>query len=508
MSAATSLALSDAGPGHNGDDDDDFNGIIEDDGQATAQDSSSFAAVNYKVSIEQYEKVDVFQTSSAISEQTLTSTTTSSQKTEFSSTEISQETGNLSPSPTQPAAVEQPNDAGPEEETQTLPNSSVGLAGGKTSSADPSVPVPGETPHAVSTAPTVVVTGDPIVVNGSSPADGKAEKDGNTTPSDSILKAEVGRTTVEPSEQLLRAQAEWDAVETIQPGSVSPGKHSAVRKAPMVSFNEALGFFQTSNMEPYLQKIKPCIERSGFAAIRHMILGPPRISKGLMDERNLVFAIAQYPFDDEQQIHKRVLQTIYKQLTGSTIDCPRYGSHWEQIGFQGTDPSTDLRACGFLGLLTLLDFVMDSQKFPLAKDIYRLSQHETQNFPFCVMSINMTRIALQTLREEHLSRECNRRKQVFGVINDFFASIFLQLYQVWKQQRKTIHDSGFVLKELEASCKKNPRTLMRNLELHLVERSTRGGDSTPRGGVPSNSPAKSKSSMDFAGVHELDDSRG
>ena len=45
--------------------------------------------------------------------------------------------------------------------------------------------------------------------------------------------------------------------------------------------------------------------------------------------------ISTGPFDDEEEIHQRVVQTIYKQLTGSTIDCPRYGTHWEQIGFQG-----------------------------------------------------------------------------------------------------------------------------------------------------------------------------
>ena len=36
------------------------------------------------------------------------------------------------------------------------------------------------------------------------------------------VQAEVSRTgALEPSEQLLRAQAEWDAVETIQPGEQS-----------------------------------------------------------------------------------------------------------------------------------------------------------------------------------------------------------------------------------------------------------------------------------------------
>lgn len=55
-----------------------------------------------------------------------------------------------------------------------------------------------------------------------------------------------------------------------------------------------------------------------------------------------------------------MLRTIYRQLTSTTVDCPRYGSHWETIGFQGTDPSTDLRGVGILGLVQ----VMTNQTHP------------------------------------------------------------------------------------------------------------------------------------------------
>lgn len=42
--------------------------------------------------------------------------------------------------------------------------------------------------------------------------------------------------------------------------------------------------------------------------------------------------------DNSQTVHMRVLQTIYKRLIGSRLDCPRYGTHWENIGFQGKRP--------------------------------------------------------------------------------------------------------------------------------------------------------------------------
>lgn len=39
--------------------------------------------------------------------------------------------------------------------------------------------------------------------------------------------------------------------------------------------------------------------------------------------------------DDSEWVHMRILQTIYQQLTRSRLGCPRYGAHWEELGFQG-----------------------------------------------------------------------------------------------------------------------------------------------------------------------------
>ncbi|XP_027766314.1 ELMO domain-containing protein 3-like, partial [Empidonax traillii] len=133
----------------------------------------------------------------------------------------------------------------------------------------------------------------------------------------------------------------------------------------------------------------------------------------------------------------------------------------------GVDPGTDLRGTGMLGLMQILFFVLDSRTLPLAREIFQLSQHETQNFPFCIMSVNITRIVVQALREERLSRECNRRQQVIGVLNDLYAAAFLRLFRLWKRQCGTVADAGSFLKELELSTKKKPRQLLRSLEAYV-----------------------------------------
>ncbi|XP_077608042.1 ELMO domain-containing protein 3 [Crocuta crocuta] len=267
------------------------------------------------------------------------------------------------------------------------------------------------------------------------------------------------------SVEVLRAQEEWEAVDNIQ---TETGQASSDQPGQLISFSEALQHFQTVDLSSFKKRIQPTIRRTGLAALRHCLFGPPKLHQGLREERDLVLTIAQCGLDNQDPMHGRVLQTIYKKLTGSKFDCALYGAHWEDLGFQGANPATDLRGAGFLALLHLLYLVMDSKTLLMAQEIFRLSRHHIQQFPFCLMSVNITRITIQALREECLSRECNRQQKVIPVVNSFYAATFLRLAHVWRTQQKTIADSGFVLKDLEVLAKKSPRRLLKTLEIYLA----------------------------------------
>ncbi|XP_066839487.1 ELMO domain-containing protein 3 isoform X3 [Anser cygnoides] len=314
-----------------------------------------------------------------------------------------------------------------------------------------------------------------------------------------LLRAFGG--AAESSEEVRRAREEWEALEEIQPGL--PGKSGPV---PLISFNEALQHFQTADLSACRKKIQATARRQGLAALLRFLFGPPRLQQQLQGERDLALAMAHCGLDDSEAVHMRILQTIYKKLTCSRLGCPRYGAHWEELGFQGADPGTDLRGTGMLGLMQMLHFVMDAQTLPLARQIFRLSHHETQNFPFCIMSVNITRIVLQALREECLSRECNRRQQVIAVLNDVYTAAFLQLYRVWKSQHKTVADSGFLLKELELSTKKKPKQLLKSLEAYVSRSSVADGiqrPSPPSGTGGSISAGRAGEEINFTGICDL-----
>ncbi|XP_015361798.1 ELMO domain-containing protein 3 isoform X3 [Marmota marmota marmota] len=300
------------------------------------------------------------------------------------------------------------------------------------------------------------------------------------------------------SAEVLQAQEEWEAVDTIHPKAESWG--CSDQPGQLISFGEALQHLQTLDLSSF-KRIQPTVRRTGLAALRHCLFGPPKLHQGLREERDLVLTIAQCGLDSQDPVHGRVLQTIYKKLTGSKLDCALRGDHWEDLGFQGANPATDLRGAGFLALLHLLYLVMDAKTLLMAQEIFRLSRHHIQQFPFCLMSVNVTRIAIQALREECLSRECNRQQKVIAVVNSFYAATFLRLAHVWRTQQKTISDSGFVLKDLEALAKKSPRRLLKTLESYLA-RASKGQASL----LPQKYPgpqAPRASDLTFTGVCDL-----
>ncbi|XP_070335769.1 ELMO domain-containing protein 3 isoform X2 [Odocoileus virginianus] len=178
------------------------------------------------------------------------------------------------------------------------------------------------------------------------------------------------------STEVLQAQEEWEAVDSIH---LETGSRASMdQPGQLISFSEALQHFQTVDLSSFKKRIQPTIRRTGLAALRHCLFGPPKLHQGLREERDLVLTIAQCGLDSQDPMHGRVLQTIYKKLTGSKFDCALHGDHWEDLGFQGTNPATDLRGAGFLALLHLLYLVMDSKTLLMAREILRLSRHHIQ----------------------------------------------------------------------------------------------------------------------------------
>jgi hypothetical protein len=200
----------------------------------------------------------------------------------------------------------------------------------------------------------------------------------------------------------------------------------------------------------------------GFArALKYKIVGAPRLpSDKLEAERDHVFLMALQQVDHARSIdHERMLLTLYRALTGDALAPPTYGNHWEVIGFQGNDPSTDLRGSGLFALVQLLYFAKNYR--PLLLKLYQLSRDERQNFPLATLSTNVTAMVLLALRQRYkLYGEIGRRGSVYEVVNELYVAAFYHMYLEWKNGNKTIVDWNDTRAALEQEVLHNPKQLI------------------------------------------------
>ena len=110
---------------------------------------------------------------------------------------------------------------------------------------------------------------------------------------------------------------------------------TATNNTELIGFQEAVQHFESIDLNEYAEKIKPTSKQTGFASFIHSIVGPAKLHKSLVSQRNLIFTLALVPFNNEDKEHVRILQTLFKTLTKRKLDCSRFGTHWELIGFQG-----------------------------------------------------------------------------------------------------------------------------------------------------------------------------
>jgi len=171
-------------------------------------------------------------------------------------------------------------------------------------------------------------------------------------------------------------------------------------------------------------------------------------------------------FNHEDSTHAQMLFTLYYKLTN--LHCPsKTGSHWELLGFQGSDPSTDFRGVGVLGLIQPLALSLSPTALPFLSEVIEFSRCPTQGFPFMVLSLNVTCIVLNLLREGYLDKLIRDKNSVFDVVNVYYGAVLFYIYNSWRNENLTLVASGELLKRAEQKCKVNVNQCIKQFESYL-----------------------------------------
>lgn len=147
-------------------------------------------------------------------------------------------------------------------------------------------------------------------------------------------------------------------------------------------------------------------------------------------------SLAATQYDKRNAEHEEQLLRLWAQLMPSRALCGRVSEDWSDVGFQGTDPATDFRGMGLLGLQQLLEF-SGPRWGAAARAALGLSQHPSYGFPFACAGINISSWLLQALEtgllrrwfSEQVSRGLSVSPQAFhflyACVFDRFASHYV-----------------------------------------------------------------------------------
>lgn len=103
------------------------------------------------------------------------------------------------------------------------------------------------------------------------------------------------------------------------------------------------------------------------------------------------------PYDETRQEHQEALQVLWDVSFPNVKLNGMISEQWKDMGWQGTNPSTDFRGCGFLSLENLLYF---AQVYPATFNRLLLKQAGERSeweYPFAAAGINVSFMLIQML---------------------------------------------------------------------------------------------------------------
>uniref|UniRef100_A0AAF5CYZ9 ELMO domain-containing protein n=1 Tax=Strongyloides stercoralis TaxID=6248 RepID=A0AAF5CYZ9_STRER len=135
-------------------------------------------------------------------------------------------------------------------------------------------------------------------------------------------------------------------------------------------------------------------------------------------------------YNSEDEEHEAKLYELWSLLKKDEKLTGRRSKQWEDIGFQGSDPATDFRGMGLLGLEQLVYFAKNDIENCLK--IFQLSQHPTKGFPFAICSITISFIAKELLINGDLKKHFyNNNISLTNVSIEDFHKAYINLFKLF-----------------------------------------------------------------------------
>lgn len=137
-------------------------------------------------------------------------------------------------------------------------------------------------------------------------------------------------------------------------------------------------------------------------------------------------------FDAKNSAHEEKLEELWQTLLpGSEREGGRYSRAWGRIGFQQSDPVSDFRGGGMLGLEQLV--YLAKTRTSVARRMIKEPLTESKRYPWACVGINLTMEAKRILEERKIDVQLYGKSssEAMVIFNELYADMFEILHARW-----------------------------------------------------------------------------
>ena len=168
---------------------------------------------------------------------------------------------------------------------------------------------------------------------------------------------------------------------------------------------------------------------------------------------------ARTPFQHPQHDHllKSLWDNLHSLESGTVVITPNFpDERWQDLGFQGSDPSTDFRGMGLLGLEQLLSYSQIAPKS--AHNIWQQSRLGSAWFTFATVGINITALLYSLLISRSADEFFYTRSptDAMHTLNHAYQLVFEAFGQYWVvEDAKDVMDFSRIFSKLRKDVQLN-----------------------------------------------------
>ncbi|XP_021902430.1 ELMO domain-containing protein B isoform X2 [Carica papaya] len=175
------------------------------------------------------------------------------------------------------------------------------------------------------------------------------------------------------------------------------------------------------------------------------------------------------PFDETRPGHQEALRTLWCAAFPDVALKGMISEQWKDMGWQGPNPSTDFRGCGFISLENLLYY---SRTYPASFRRLLLKQdgkRATWEYPFAVAGINVSFMLIRMLDLHSAKPKCLPGINFVKLLGDeeAFDVLYCIAFELMDAQWLAMHASYMEFNEVLQATRTQ---LERELSLEDVHR--------------------------------------